>query len=378
MKRFVTHVCLVSAQAAPNLEPAMNEEIKPDRVVLAVSPDMEQQASWLESVLNMHAVKVQRLRIPDPYDYHACFECFFDWLDGCEEEVALNATGGTKLMAMAAVEAFRTSRKPVFYIKADTDEVVRLDLKEEPFTLTAKIGIRDFLAVHGYSIIGKLSRPQIDRHRRDLCSRLASDSERLGSALGRMNWLAMKAAGSLESPLLDRADQNSKGLNELISMFSVDGLLTHLNGKLKFPNEDARAFVNGGWLESLIYQSLSTLAPKLNISDFGVDLNVLAPDGKTKNQLDAACLLKNTLHIIECKTANLVSDNQGGDTAATDALYKIDGLRRMGGLRTRALLVDYRGGLRDVDKARAAQMRIAVISGSQLRDIGGALKAWLK
>ncbi|SDH36109.1 Card1-like endonuclease domain-containing protein [Nitrosomonas sp. Nm132] len=177
---------------------------------------------------------------------------------------------------------------------------------------------------------------------------------------------------------LDKYDLDSKAFDDLISMFKHENMLSLKDNRLIFPDGHARRFVNGGWLEYLILQSLSTLAPTLGITDWGTGIEVLAPNGKTQNELDAACLLKNTLYIIECKSANLAFDGKTGETSGTDALYKLDALRRMGGLRTQAMLVDFRGSLGDIDKNRAAQMNLAVVSGSQLRDLRGVLKAWLR
>lgn len=380
--RFDNHLCLVSAQATPNLVPAIDLGFRPSSVTLAVSEDMQDKARWLEKVLREQGTKVEKLTIPNPYDYSQCWECFAEWLGKQTNGVALNATGGTKVMAMAALDVFREERKPVFYVNIENDEVIRLDTREAPFALPTKIKLKQYLEVHGYSVL-KLSKPDIHRETRDFVQRLAYESERLGKALGRLNWLASqavenKAIGAFISLPLERRDLDSKAFDKLITMFKHERMLDVTDNKLVFPDEEARKFVNGGWLEYLILEALSTLASELGITDWAMGIEVLAPNGKTRNELDAACLLKNTLHIIECKSANLALDGKLGETSGTDALYKLDALRRMGGLRTQAMLVDFRGSLNDTDKSRAAQMNLKVVSGSQLRDLRGALKTWLK
>jgi hypothetical protein len=380
--KFDSHLCLVSTQATPNLAPALDPSFQPSVVTLAVSEDMQEKACWLEKVLREQGVKVEKLNIPDPYDYNQCWECFAEWLGKQSNGGALNATGGTKVMAMAALDVFREEKKPVFYINIENDEVIRLDTREVPFTLPTKIRLKQYLEAHGYSVL-KTSKPNINKDIRDFVDRLAYESERLGKALGKLNWLASKAVEAKETGVfvsqeLDKYDLDSKAFDDLISMFEDENMLSLKDNRLIFPDGHARRFVNGGWLEYLILQSLSTLAPTLGITDWGMGIEVLAPNGKTQNELDAACLLKNTLYIIECKSANLAFDGKTGETSGTDALYKLDALRRMGGLRTRAMLVDFRGSLGAIDKNRAAQMNLAVVSGSQLRDLRGVLKAWLR
>lgn len=380
--KFDNHLCLVSTQATPNLAPALDPSFRPSVVTLSVSEDMQEKARWLEKVLREQGVKVEKLNIPDPYDYNQCWECFAEWLGKQSNGVALNATGGTKVMAMAALDVFREEKKPVFYVNIENDEVIRLDTREVPFTLPTKIRLKQYLEAHGYSVL-KMSKPDINRDIRDFVDRLAYESNRLGKALGKLNWLASQAVETKEtgifiSPDLDKYDLDSKAFDDLISMFKHEKKLSLKDNKLVFPDENARKFVNGGWLEYLVFQTLATLAGGLGGMDCATSIEILAPDGRTRNELDAACLLKNTLHIIECKSANLASDGKAGETSGTDALYKLDALRRMGGLRTQAMLVDFRGSLRDIDKSRAAQMNLKIVSGSQLRNLQGEMKAWLK
>ncbi len=374
--KFDTHLCLVSAQATPNLIPVMDAATAPRRVVLAVSPDMKPRGDWLSAVLRRHGTQVEVLNVPDAYDFDGCWEIFSDWLIAQSVDVALNVTGGTKVMAMAAQDVFREAGKPVFYVNVNNDSVLRLDRGEQPFVLPTKIKLREYLESHGYSVEGEVQRPNITGEQRDFLDRLAYESGRLGSSLGRLNWLAQQAKGSLVSPL-DAGDGGSRALDELLGMFSAAGWLSLAENKLVFRNEAARQFVNGGWLEFLVYQSLANLASKFEFADYAIGLKVIAPDGKTRNELDGAFLYRNTLHLIECKSANLAASGKVEESSGTEALYKLDGLRDMGGLRTKALLLDYRGSLNDADKRRAAQMKLQIISGSQLRDLTGALKSWL-
>ena len=375
--KFDTNLCLVSVQATPNLIPAMDVAIAPRRVVLAVSRDMQQRGEWLSAVMRRHGIQVEVLEIADAYDFENCWEIFSNWLVAQPVDVALNVTGGTKVMAMAAQDVFREASKPVFYVNVINDSVLRLDRGEQPFVLTTKIKLREYLEAHGYTIEGEVKRPDIFATQREFVNRLAYESKRLGSALGRLNWLAQQAKVSLASPMLDAKDKDSRALDELLGMFSAAGWLSLTDSKLVFPNEAARQFVNGGWLEFLIFQTLSNLAPEFGFADYAIGLKVIAPDGKTRNELDGAFLYRNTLHIIECKSANLAVSGKVEESSGTEALYKLDGLRDMGGLRTKALLVDYRGSLTDADRRRAAQMHLQIISGAQLRDLNGALKGWL-
>ena len=78
---YDTHVCLVSAQATPNLIPALDEQWRPRRVVLATSSEMNSAADGLERVLKRRGIAIERLMIGDAYDYPGIYETFFNFLD---------------------------------------------------------------------------------------------------------------------------------------------------------------------------------------------------------------------------------------------------------------------------------------------------------
>lgn len=68
--QFKTHFCLVSAQAAPNLLPLLDAAVKPEKVVLLVTPQMKDKADYLEAVIRTKGVKVeqQEFIVSDDFD----------------------------------------------------------------------------------------------------------------------------------------------------------------------------------------------------------------------------------------------------------------------------------------------------------------------
>lgn len=380
MRTFDTHVCLVSDQAMANLLPALDVEFKPASVVLVVSNAMKQQAVWLETVLKQRGCKVSQIAIGDAYDLFAIRDQLLGWLgDHATESLALNVTGGTKLMAIAAQEVFGSDNRPIFYVNVATDELFMLGDRHAKHKLAASINLKDFLAAHGYTIFGS-DKPQPKKVEEDLTDRLVGQVAEFGRALGRLNQLAADARvrnGEPRPQKLSYEDLDSSRLSDLLDYFEEARVLKVQGDRLIFSDEKARTFANGGWLELHVYRVLAQIAGETGISSHATSIEVRAPDGKTSNEIDAAFLHANRLHIIECKTANLGRVSKGNDTKATDAIYKLETLLKMGGLRTRGALIDYRGGLSDADKARAAQSHIRIFSGNELPHLGGHLKAWV-
>lgn len=380
-KRFATHVCLVSAQATPNLTPALDESFAPQRVVLVVSPDMVGRAEALSGVLRRRGIKVERLDIADAYDFFAIEETLLDWLaENSANDVALNVTGGTKVMAMAAQEVFRGDQKPVFYVNIADDSVLFIGAPEKTLNLASRVKLRDFLETYGYTLPNKPERPPISAKERDLVEKLVYDVASIGGGLGQINWLAQSALKSgLASPRSEEMDArqlDSKQLDEVIERFADAGFLTREGNRLIFADEAARSFVNGAWLELHVYRTLSDLKTSLNLADWAINLEVMAPDGRTKNELDAAFLCRNRLHLIECKSANLAQGGANGSKGA-DALYKLDTLQKIGGIATRAMLIDYRGSLSKADAERAKSSGIEVVCGGELRRLRERLMTWV-
>ncbi|WP_420177190.1 Card1-like endonuclease domain-containing protein [Kerstersia gyiorum] len=372
-----TQICLVSAQAVPNLIPTLDDTLKPERVILVTSPDMRAQTEYLSRVMKRRGLIVKQLDIPNAYDYAGIEDTLLNWLSENETtDVTLNVTGGTKLMAMAAQSVFDSSKKPIFYINIETDDIIFLRQRDQARKLNARIKLRDYLEANGYTPAEKPENPSITAALRQLADRVIDYVQSAGKALGQFNSLAEQAKNDL---CITMPEQRfcAAYLMDIITLFEDSNLLTLQKNQIRFSSETARKFANGGWLEFHIHRVLSDLRPETGITDSATNMLITHPDGKTRNELDAAFLHRNRLHIIETKTANLTLPGKQ-DSKATEAIYKLESLLKLGGLRTRAMLIDYRGGLNNADKKRAEQSHIQVVSGSQLKNLKGILRHWLQ
>jgi hypothetical protein len=393
MTTYDTHLCLVSAQATPNLLPLLDDAWRPKKVVLACSAQMKHAAQALRAVIQTKAsgMVVETLELPNAYDYAALSDSFLSYLAEHESEhIALNVTGGTKLMAVAAQEAFRSAGKPVFYVNVESDEVLVIGEKstgQAAQPLRAKLKVHEMLRAHGYSVTTQ-EHPQITRELRDLTARLVDRVSSAGRALGALNALARAARDNNLRVELNR-DQSSMALGDVVALFADAGLLRQQGDTLIFKDEESRFFANGGWLEAHVYEALQSLrAQHDGLTDVAMGVRVAfggqdprsAGKAKDKNEIDVAFLYRNTLHLIECKTANLAQGGKGDDNKATEALYKMESLLKLGGLRTRGMVVDYRGQLAssEADRQRAKESHIEIVSGVQLKDLKGTIaRLWL-
>ena len=389
MTTYDTHLCLVSAQATPNLLPVLDENWRPRRVVLACSAQMKDAAQALRSVIQTKGggIVVDMLDLPDAYDYAALSDAFLNYLaEHAGENIALNVTGGTKLMAVAAQEVFRSEGKPVFYVNVESDEVLVIGERAVSQPLRAKLKVHEMLRAHGYSVTTQ-EQPQISCDLRDLTARLIDHVATAGRALGLFNALARVARDRNLRVELNSDQQDSRSLGDIVAPFEEAGLLRLQGSTLVFKNEEARFFANGGWLEAHVYDVLQSLRSQHEgLSDVAMGVRVGfagttgKPPGNDKNEIDVAFLYRNTLHLIECKTANLAQVGSGSDSKATEAIYKMESLLKLGGLRTKGMVADYRGELAksEANQKRAAEAGIAIVSGAQLKDLKGTIsRLWL-
>ncbi len=379
-ERAQVHVCLISAQATPNLTPVLDPALKPGRVVMLVSPDMSARAKWLEDVLRPLGIVVEKIDVPDPWDISKVSDQLMEWLGAQpgDPPVALNVTGGTKPMAMAAQQVFAMDGKPVFYVHQERDEILWLTPRRPPTPLKGKLKLEPYLHAHGWKVIERPALPALSSSLRELTGELVLQCGSLERALGVMNWYAQQCEGKPDRAVkLEEGDERNPGFMALIDKFARFGACRRQGNRLIFDDERARFFCNGGWLEQHVVDAVNTLRKRAGIQDLAAGLRVRALDNRLtgsagSNELDVVFIARNRLHIIECKTRSFRDRN-----GAADAVYKLDALTALGGLNTRGLLVSYRQ-LSDGDRQRAKDLRIRTVVGGAISRLPDELMRWIE
>ena len=376
MLNVTTHVLLVSAQAAPNLLAALDPAIKPVEAVLMVSDKMRVRADALEIVLHEAGVKTSRVALQDEHDF-AKLEAIL--LEVASQRapgtVALNVTGGTKLMALAAQSVAQTADWSVFYVDVDTDEVIWLGKEHGRRKLSEQLRLPHYLRSYGFSLQGDIQRAHPDRQHVDLLRTLVLQVGTLERPLGQLNWLGQvsQEMGDLRVKLT--AEQmDSRGLEALLRHLQDARVLGVEGDALTFASEADRAFAKGGWLEEYVFRTLSGVAGELPIRDKAINLAVVDDEG-VKNELDIAFMARNRLFVIECKTARM---DKPEAPKANDTLFKLSEIcRRVGGLGTRGMLASYRA-LRDEEKRLAKALGVELVCGAELVRLGERIKGWVR
>ena len=121
MQSYEVYVCLISAQATPNLVPILNMNPRPKTVLLMVTEAMTKQAAYFQEVLKTQGIhNVHQIALSDSYDLDSIKNQTMDLLDQQNlldqwDKVAVNITGGTKLMSLATYLVFDGLGGKCFY-----------------------------------------------------------------------------------------------------------------------------------------------------------------------------------------------------------------------------------------------------------------------
>jgi hypothetical protein len=367
-----THLILVSAQPIPNLTPVLDQQLRPKKVIMLVSPDMQQRSQYLESIFKGQCgVEVERHTIDDPWDLEAITLQIIDIVGSYPaNSIALNATGGTKPMALAAFDVFKENQQ-IFYVHPEQDRLIWLNPKQPSIKLADKLKLKNYLMAYGAEAVNA-ENVGVSFDLQDLCNAIIKDISRYEKALGALNYLALKAS---EHPKLTVAiedgPQARRDLWDLLELFEQQGLCTINGQNLLFKDETSRFIANGGWLELYTYKQCLNLKHSQAIQDIARNISITR-QSKTKNEIDIGLIKANRLHLIECKTKRYKDNN------SADPLYKLDSLRDlMGGLQGKAMLVSFN----QLDKAsrhRAKELEIAICCHTELQNLQTHMTKWLR
>lgn len=383
MKKFDVHVCMVSDQAAANLIPILDKNFRPKEVVLVVTERMREQAKNFENVLHAHGIKTAEIKIKDPFDLDEITEALekliVDKLDSAQS-LALNVTGGTKLMAIGAQQAFQEFEQSIFYTLSEKNKILILGntkdrIPAEEITLKSNLKLSHYLMAYGYEI-EKKEDTQSQYDRKKLTQELIKYYDDYKDGIAALNALASEAGKSSEGERLivqlSEHKRNTTSLSSLLKLMEEGGILKRIDAdKIEFMGERQRVFANGGWLEEYVFNVVNSLT---SVQDKALNLTVIhkghSSKQSTKNELDVAFLSNNLLHIIECKTAS-------SKNLEDDFIYKLDVLSKIGGYMTKACIISY-DVISQKLKNRAASQNILWIEGNDIARLKTKLSDWIR
>lgn len=301
-----TIVCLVSHQPMANAIPVL--ELTPDKVILIRTKQEKKIAENLRILFEKKKIKTEIYnKFIDPYELEKVKAVCRQIINENEGEVVLNVTGGTKPMAIAAYEIFKSSDKKIIYYDPVHHCIMTMNPMEtikNPIKL--KLNIEDYLLGHGYEIISDVNK-----------TGRAEKKERFlkGMNYKRFNefmifYSEVKNKNPLSKPRFDYARHGFK-FNKSMDRITIIDEVT--GEKIK---TDLSNYNFGDFLEDLLYIKLK------NLKHDDIKYSVKISKDNVKSEIDVLLTNDCKLYLYSCK-----------DKARTDKydLFEIEVLRNVAG-----------------------------------------------
>lgn len=317
-------------------------QFKADRNIILTTREYAPEAQNLASVAGIEPAPVI---IPDPFTPAATRRAVAEVIASLapDARIAVNMTGGTKLMFAGALSACWELGLDPFYFEIRHHNVIFLrDGSSEPFV--GITNIEDFVLSSGF-VTRKNGRWPTDpgdvRNRRVSAAQKVWQERDALPGLYRMQQFQVFGRNYDEAERQGRADDLPFDFNwdcGKASLASGAEPKLSLNGAtVELPKQGFFKFLRGGWLEEYVYSLLAPLEDQGVISDLRVgyepDYPEAGPSPFGAQEFDCTFTDGKRLWIVECK-AGVVTQ---------EAIQKLQNiLRTYGGVAARGLLVSTR------------------------------------
>lgn len=383
------HVVIVSEQILPNLIPALME--RPDKVLLIASADMTQRKldKRLERLLEQDGMSVERSNNAPDVGMRQIHEYACKVRDAlvdqhADDEIVLNATGGTKPMSLGFVEVFRGIAGRILYTDTRHRQIESLPNADapiaEPEPMRDVLNVPRYLAAQGLTFSRAASDSAVLRERmqvrKSAAKYLARNAQRLESFIRTMNALADKALdrdGQLTAPVQslsyppDPISPWAQAMRELVNAKCFGWS----EGKcdVVFIDAEGTQFVRGGWLEEYAFHIVHDEKPF--DARMGVDVQIEG-GAKARNEFDVLACHCNQMLFVECKTLKFEEGRNDNDLA-----YKLKSLGETArGLFGETWLLSAQPPTAMLAE-RARQARIRLLGPADLPNLRDVVQHWM-
>lgn len=316
-----TIISLISDQQIQNL--LLIKELNPDRNIFITTTRMESnnQSDKLINTLNLK--NVEKVLVSSE-DYDGIKNALSQVKFNDNEEVILNLTGGTKIMALAVYDFVRDEISgSVYYLPIGSNEFKKIypNRGEKTIRIEKNITLEEYLFAYSYS--DKSFKPYT-------YGGVLKDKDLAFKMLD--NFLKDKFKVDILNKL---RDCRNKGIN-------IDDEIREFLNTIEYkPENDNKLskyeirYITGSWFEEYVY---FTIKESLKLSDdyIKIGINSSNKGDLVQNEFDIMVCYNNKLYIFECKT--LLKENRPLDLF-NDTIYKSSALLRDKGLSAESYLV---------------------------------------
>ncbi len=334
------YVAVLSGQLLPNIIPILMNP--PEQVMAIVSEGMQKAGKdqIFSDLLKQKGIPVTSIYDAPVVGYPDIRE--FAWKTAeqitqayPDADIALNATGGTKLMTLAMVDAFRSVTSRIEYTDTGRRVIEIIPTNQNASyvseVMTQVLDIPTYLATQGFRYLRAVSDAPdwLDAAalRKSVTKHLAQHVVELGGFIGVMNALAGKALSSDGAELAQPTQKldaskpvphgSWKQTLELLQKSDLIQWSAEDPYTITFPDVQAARFASGGWLEEYVWHTLRD--DQLYDVRLGVE-GTWKRSGDSRNEFDVLATHFNAMLYVECKTGFRSEENDSDLSYKTDSL----------------------------------------------------------
>ncbi len=358
-----THIAFVAKETVPVLIAALDQKIRPQRVILLHTPDkaFTQRARNLARALKKHQITVKLEKVSDAFHPHIIEETLTNLIKqhSTSQRLMLNLTTGTHIMTTTAIRLAARHNIPAFYIRPD-DRLIWLHDGSKGHDLSDRASLDDILTARGFEILDHCAskwRPyqkfiaHLYEHRASLLEELILHTDQLkrATAQGQAN---------------NFAQHEPTQLDELLKLLPNQ------------PQIDER-YLKGEWLEHYVtYAAYRFQKQHAKLQDIYGGIKIASNLHGNRWEIDSLLLYNNHLYVIECKA---IKPKQNDHSKLLNFIFKLDSLRAdTGGQLTRGMLFSTLNNLPARTRKRARHFQIEMAGIHELINIDKTLKNWLR
>ena len=269
---------------------------KPKQVVLFSTKEEKKTANNLEKLFTSKSINVKKIEDLNAYDFIGFKNVVNKEINDYSNEVSLNITGGTKLMALAAYEAFAEKNLRIIYCDTEHQNIITLLPEYKIEKLIANLSVNDYLISYGYKIKETKSTLLVDKY-------FPLFDFILEKNLMNEFILLFAEIRSKQAEDYPKITISSKNKN-FVFYKNFDTYSIQYNNTIKKTiSFKSSEFKSGDWLEYFVFYILKK---KYNLDPLtGVKI---ISDENVENEIDVLVLKNYMLYNYSCKSGK--SDNQ--------------------------------------------------------------------
>lgn len=392
---MLIHIAIVSDQVLANLIPALMD--RPDKVYLVASQRMHEKgmAQRLKKQLARQGISAEIKQNAPDAGLEAIRSYALELQDHISQahpdaQVILNATGGTKLMALGFFEMLRGLATKVIYTDTAHQRIAVLHDATKPNTSDVDLPMRDVLDVPSYLAAQGFRCDPADSSKEDAwiermaCRKpvskyLGKHAAELGDFIGALNaWTSAvlddrneTLVGAPQTIRYPESPKRRKAWEAALDEITKAGLAQRLEqGRIDFTDLESAKYLKGGWLEEYAWHVVRDERPhdvRINVKGIWEDTQ------KAGNEFDVLACHHNQLLFIECKTLKFDAGQNDNDLS-----YKTESLGKdTRGLFGETWLLSAREPS-EVLRDRSRQAGFRLLGPTEVSKLKEHVQAWMK